>query len=143
VVGTVSLNPTGNMAMKGNRYPVTEAGILNLLERLVAVGTKDSQYGECDVQYFTSAQGVKVGGRPCTCIQVTHPVPRRNFIFYQSRIYFDEELKLPVRYESYDWPTQQGGAPLLMEEYTYQNLKFNSGFSDIDFDTRNSQYGFR
>lgn len=143
VVGTVSLNPNGTMAMRGNRYPVTEAGILNLLDRLVAVGNKDVQYGECDVQFFTSAQGVKVGGRPCTCIQVTHPVPRRNFIFYQARIYVDEELHLPVRYESYDWPPQQGGQPLLMEEYTYQNLKLNNGFTDIDFDTRNPNYGFR
>lgn len=143
VVGTVSLSPTGSMAMRGNRYPITETGILNLLERLVAVGNKDMQYGECDVQFFTSAQGVKVGGRPCTCIQVTHPVPRRNFIFHQARIYVDEEMRLPIRYESYDWPTQPGGQPLLMEEYTYQNLKVNNGFADVDFDTRNPNYGFR
>ncbi|MBL9123997.1 MAG: DUF1571 domain-containing protein [Planctomycetaceae bacterium] len=143
VVGTVSLSPTGTLAMKGNRYPITEAGILNLLERLVAVGNKDMQYGECDVQFFTSAQGVKVGGRPCTCIQVTHPVPRRNFLFHLARIYIDEELRVPIRYESYDWPTQPGGQPLLMEEYTYQNLKLNNGFSDIDFDVRNPKYGFK
>lgn len=142
VVGTVSLSPTGTLAMKGNRYPITEAGMLNLMERLVTVGSKDMQYGECDVQYFTSAQGVKVGGRPCTCIQVSHPVPRRNFLFHQSRIYIDEEMRLPIRYESYDWPTQPGGKPILMEEYTYQNLKLNNGFTDLDFDVRNPKYGF-
>ena len=139
VVGTVSLNPTGQIAMRGNRYPISEIGILNLVERLIQVGEKDSQYGECEVRF----QKAKIGGRPATCIQVTHPVPRRNFLFYQARIFVDDEMNLPIRYESYSWPTTAGGQPELLEEYTYQNFKLNNGFTDQDFDTRNPKYGFK
>jgi len=31
---------------------------------------------------------------------------------------------------------------LLMEEYTYMNVKINNGFTDTDFDPRNTAYKF-
>jgi hypothetical protein len=139
VVGTVSLEPTGYLAMRGQRYPITELGMTNLLRRLIEVGERDSQYGECDVKFF---QGAKINNRVCTCIQVTHPVARRNFLFHIARIFVDDELNLPVRYESYDWPTSSGAKPELMEEYTYLNVKLNNGFTDADFDIRNPNYQF-
>ncbi len=137
--GTVSLSPTSAMAMQGQRYPITELGIYNLTKRLIEVGEHDKQFGECDVKFF---DGAKVNGRVCTVIQVTHPVPRRNFLFNIARIYLDKELNLPVRYEAYDWPSQAGGPPELLEEYTYMNVKINQGFTDADFDARNPAYKF-
>ncbi len=137
--GTVSLEPNSAMAMKGQRYPITELGVANLTKRLIEVGEHDKQYGECDVQFF---QGAKVNGRVCTVIQVTHPNPRRNFLFNIARIYLDDELQVPVRYEAYDWPAQAGGDPVLLEEYTYMNLKVNQGLTDADFDVHNPQYNF-
>lgn len=140
IIGTVSLDPTGPIAMHGQRYPITEIGLANLVRRLIEVGERDSQYGECDVKF---RQGAKINGRSCTCIEVIHPTPRRNFIFHIARIFVDDELNLPVRYESYDWPTAPGAAPELMEEYTYLNLKVNNGFTDADFDIRNPNYQFK
>jgi hypothetical protein len=137
--GTVSLAPNSAMAMKGQRYPITEMGVANLTKRLIEVGEHDKQFGECDVKFF---QGAKVGPRQCTMIQVTHPVPRRNFLFNIARIYVDDELQLPIRYEAYEWPSQPGGDPVLLEEYTYMNLKINQGFTDADFDVHNSAYNF-
>ena len=98
------------------------------------------KYGECEVKFF---KGAKINDRICTCIQVVHPVPRRNFLFHLARIFVDDELNLPVRYESYDWPKEAGAAPELMEEYTYLNLKLNNGFTDADFDIKNPNYGFK
>ena len=70
-------------------------------------------------------------------------MPRRNFLFHLARIFVDDELNLPIRYESYDWPEKPGGPPELIEEYTYLNLKLNNGFTDADFDIRNPNYQFR
>jgi Protein of unknown function (DUF1571) len=137
--GTVSLAPNSAMAMKDQRYPITEIGIANLTKRLIEVGEHDKQYGECDVKFY---QGAKVNGRVCTMIQVTHPVPRRNFLFNVARIYVDDQLQLPIRYEAYEWPAQEGGAPVLLEEYTYMNLQINQGFTDADFDVHNPNYHF-
>ena len=77
-----------------------------------------------------------------TCIQVVHPVPRKNFTFNVARVYVDDELNLPVRYESYDWPDKPGGKPILLEEYTYTDIKMNNGFSDMDFSENNPKYHF-
>lgn len=140
VVGTVSLSPTGMIAMKGQRYPLTEIGLLNMVKRLIEVGQRDMQYGECEVNFYP---GAKVNDRACTCLQVVHPVPRRNFLFHIARIFVDEELLVPIRYESWGWPQQPGGPPELIEEYTYLNLKLNNGFTDLDFDIRNPNYKFR
>jgi len=139
MVGTVSLKPNGALAMQGNRYAVTEIGVENLARRLVEVAEHDKQFGECEVEFFPNA---KVNGRICTCVQVVHPVPRRNFRFHLARVFIDDELLVPVRYEAYDWPHEEGGQPVLMEEYTYMNMKINQGLTDADFDPKNTAYKF-
>lgn len=138
--GTVSIKPDGPIAMHNQRYPLTELGILNLTRRLVEVGEQDVKYGECEVKFY---EGAKINNRVCTCIEVIHPVPRRNFLFHLARIFVDKEYNLPIRYESYDWPKEPGTPPELMEEYTYLNLKLNNGFTDADFDIKNPNYKFR
>jgi len=139
MVGMVSLKPQSMLAMAGNRYPITELGVENLTKRLVEVAEHDKHFGECDVNFYPNA---KVNGRICTCIQVAHPVPRRNFRFHLARVFIDDELMVPIRYEAYDWPQEQGGQPVLMEEYTYMNVKINNGFTDADFDPKNTAYKF-
>ncbi len=136
---TVSLVPDGVIAMRGQRYPLTELGLLNLVDRLIEVAQDDIKYGECDVKFF---EGAEINNRKCTVIQVVHPVPRRNFLFHVARIFIDDELNIPIRYEAHDWPKNPGDPPQLMEEYTYVNLKLNNGFTDADFDIRNPNYSF-
>ena len=141
--GTQRLDPTGVFAMQGNKYPITEMGILNLVDKLLEVGYKDAKFGECQVEY---TEGVKIGGkdsaRECTMIQVMHPEPRSHFMFYVARIYVDRELNMPIRYESYDWARKEGETPKLIEAYTYLNLKLNVGLTDADFDPANPTYAF-
>jgi hypothetical protein len=141
--GTLKIKPDGPIAMRNERYPLTELGILNLTTRLVEVAEKDKNYGECEVKYY---KGANISGRVCTCIEVMHPVPRRNFLFHLARIFVDDELNVPIRYESYDWPKEPGakvGVEQLGEEYTYLDLKLNNGFTDADFDKQNPNYKFR
>ncbi len=139
MLGTLPLDPTGQIAMTGNRYPITEIGMVTMVRRLIEVAEQDVKYGECEVQYFPNT---KVNDRVCTCIRVVHPTPRRNFRFHIAQIFVDDELNLPIRYVSYDWPEKPGGTPQLLEEYTYVNLKLNNGFTDGDFDVKNPNYQF-
>ncbi len=140
LVGTLSLKPDGPLAMMGQRYPVTELGLKRLTDRLVEVGTHDMRYGECTVK---TLEGAKIENRLCTCYEIVHPVPRKEFQFHMARVFVDSQLNIPVRYEAYDWPAQSGGAPVLYEEYTYQNISFNNNFTDLDFDTANPKYQFK
>lgn len=138
--GTQFLDPEGFIAMRGNKYPITKMGVLNLVDELVIVGKLDTKYGECVVKYYKE---VKLDDRLCTMIEVTHPVPRTNFRFHKARIYVDNEYNMPIRYESYEWPKAEGEKPVLIEAYTYQKLKLNVGLTDRDFDYKNPDYGYR
>lgn len=139
IIGTVRLKPDSMLAMAGNRYPITELGIRNLTKRLIEVGEHDMKFGDCEVKML---EGAKINGRQCTCIQVVHPKPNPEFRFHMARIYVDNQLNVPIRFESYDWPKELGGEPQLLEEYTYLNLKLNNGFTDQDFDPKNPNYQF-
>ncbi|MBN2218638.1 MAG: DUF1571 domain-containing protein [Pirellulales bacterium] len=140
VFGTVPLAPTSPRAMQDQHYPITEMGVKNLVQRLLEVGSHDAQFGECEVKFL---EGAKINDRVCTCIEVIHPVPRRDFRFHVARIYVDHEYNFPIRYESHDWPKQAGSSPELIEEYTYLDIKLNRGYTDADFDVRNPNYRFR
>ncbi|MDR1923246.1 MAG: DUF1571 domain-containing protein [Planctomycetaceae bacterium] len=140
VVGTVFLDPKSMFAMKGNKYPITEMGVLNLVDKLLEVGRRDVKFGECTVNY---SEQVKIDNRECTLIQVTHPIPRKNFIFNIARIFIDKELNIPIRYESFDWPKKEGAPVTLIEAYTYQKLRLNVGFTDEDFSHLNPAYDYK
>lgn len=136
----LSVDPHGDLAMRNNRYPITEFGIENLLGRLIEVAVEDMRYDDCEVNIY---RGAKVDGRSCTGYEVKHPIRGPGFRFHLARVFVDDELGVPVRYAAYDWPAEQGGAPQLLEEYTYRRLNLNVGLTDEDFQRANPAYGFR
>ncbi len=142
ILGTHLLETTSFLAMAGQRYPITDIGIENLVIKLIERGEKDKRHGLCSVELVP---GAKVAGRTCSIIQVTHPVQQPHYDFYLAQIFMDDEWKIPVRYAAYGWPKK--GAELdvnkdVIEEYTYQQLKFNVGLTDADFDVKHKDYNF-
>jgi hypothetical protein len=129
--GAVFLKPDGRIAMEGQLYPITEIGIENLIVRLIERAEQDRQHGEVNVEFIPN---VKLNGRSCTLLQVTHPEKRPYFDFNIAQVFIDDEYNLPIRYASYFWPSKPGGRPELIEEYTYLNLKLNVGLTEDDFD---------
>ena len=133
--GPYHLDPNGRFAMEGQRYPITNAGIVNLTSQLIDEGMRDRRFPQCEVKEY---KGAKVGDRTCTVTEIIHPkLPQ--FQYYKARIFVDDEWNIPIRLESYLWPETPGGEPLLLEEYTYTNFKFNNGFTDADFVIREPQ----
>ena len=133
-IGPVKLDPFGRWAMAGQKYPITKVGIRNLTDELIQVAQADSKFAECEVR---TDMNTKVDGRATTMIQVLHPYPRKNFRFHLARVFIDNELRVPIRYEAYLWPEKPGDPPPLEEEYTYRDLKINNGFTDRDFNVQN------
>ena len=136
---TVSLLPTSTLALRGNRYPITEIGIKTLTERLIEKGSRDRRLGDCEVRMI---DGAKVKDRVCKMLEVKHLDRRPEYEFCVARIFLDNELNMPIRYEAYDWPHSAGGPPQLIEEYTYINLRLNVGLQDEDFSQANPKYRF-
>ena len=136
------IDPTGIMAMGENRYPITEFGIKRLVERMIEMGEQDLKHDECEVEIRNNVE-LRSCDAPCTCIEVKHPIERPHFVYHLARVYIDNELGVPVRYESYDWPEGGSEIPVLQEEYCYCHLKLNVGLTDEDFECRNPEYRFR
>lgn len=136
---SVWLDPNGPMAMRGNRYPISEMGVENLVVKLLEKGERDRKRDECEVNFHHDA---KINKRPCMLIEVRHPVARPYFDFHIAQIYIDKEMNVPIRYAAFTWPEVEGEKPLLLEEYTYVEMKLNKGFKDEHFDRSNKDYNF-
>lgn len=135
---TTRISPTSETAMATNRYPLTEFGFENLVKRLIQVVKEDMQVSaDTEVDFYPDA---KIDGRSCTAIKVVHPTYDERLRFHTATVFVDSELNVPVHYEAYDWPTEQGGEPVLLEQYTYRNIKLNVGFTNYDFDPKNKDY---
>ncbi len=139
LVGTVSLSPTGTEVMAQNRYPITTIGLRNILRKLSQRWDDESKYGECDVKFY---QNAKLGETACLVVECSHPRPRKQFKFHLTRLFIDKQTNLPVRVENFDYPPREGEKPMLLEEYTYLNLRTNVGLTDRDFDRNNPNYAF-
>ncbi|MEM1068553.1 MAG: DUF1571 domain-containing protein, partial [Planctomycetota bacterium] len=136
---TVSIPPDGMLAMRGQRYPLTEIGVENLIVKLIERGEQAKRVPNVKCEFRKNA---KVNDRICTVLQVTQPVKSPELEFYQAQVFIDDAINLPIRYIAYDWPTRQGAPLQVLEEYNYLNLKINVGLTDQDFDPYNEQYAF-
>lgn len=139
LVGTVSLDPKSPTAMADSKYPVTMIGMDRLLDKVIQQWEAEGKFGECKVEYYPEA---KLGDVPCMVIESKHPQPRDEFKFHMTRLYLDDATQYPVRVEQYAFPRNANQQPPLVEEYTYSELKVNSGLKDRDFDTSNPTYAF-
>ncbi len=141
VFGTVSLPPDSLIATRGQRHPITEVGLLHLTQLLLEAADREAKR---DVSRIRTLPGAKLNGRPCLCIEaiIPFPTPAHPQNSQMARIFIDQKLNLPIRYEQYDWSGVAGDRPELVEQYTYLDLKVNVGLTDADFDKRNPRYSF-
>jgi len=139
---TVWLKPTGILAMRNQRYPITDVGIENLVAKLIERGESDQAKDrkDCEVTFTPNA---KINKRSCTLLQIRHAKPSPGLDFHFAQIFIDDELQVPVRYAAYGFPEKEGERPPVLEEYTYLNLKLNVGLEDKDFDHENTDYRFQ
>jgi hypothetical protein len=136
---TVNIPPDGMLAMRGQRYPLTDIGVENLIVKLIERGEQARRVPNVECEFRKNA---RVKDRVCTVLQVTQPTRAPELEFYQAQVFIDDAINLPIRYIAYDWPAGPEAAPEVIEEYNYLNLKLNVGLTDEDFDPYNSSYNF-
>lgn len=141
IVGTVALDPKSKRALSESRHPITEFGLKNLVDGVIAQWEREAQFAakETETRFYPQA---KLHNRECQVIETRHPVRRRQFPFYMTRLYLDNKTQFPVRLEQYGYPRTAKGKPPLIEEYTYSQIQTNQGFTNRDFNPNNPNYGF-
>ncbi|MDB4766115.1 DUF1571 domain-containing protein [bacterium] len=133
------LEPTGWIAMQNSRYPIFDAGIENLIIKLIQRAESAKTLNRSKVNYRDNAEIMK---RKCSLIELVNEEHHESDEFHKAHVFIDQELGLPVRYVAFDWPKTPGGKPEIIEEYTYVRLKMNQGYTDIDFSAENPAYKF-
>lgn len=135
---TIPLDPTGMIAMAGQKYPIFEMGLVRLVEQLIERGERDLDNPETKV---TITRDHEFDGRICELIQVVHARPSGDEDdFSLAEIVYDPEQLLILSYRSFGWGG--GDKPPLIESYQYLDLKTNIGLSKSDFDIANTEYGY-
>lgn len=126
---TVRLDPRGAKAMKGNRHPVTEAGIGHLLDLIGENLRRAKENGdEGGIRAEEDMGGASV-------FRAVFP-PGKGYYAHDIRIRYDDVLRLPVKVTVLGWDNE------LLEEYEYEGIRVNVGLMDSDFDPDNPCYGF-
>ncbi len=143
---TVRLDPNGMIAMKGQRFPISEIGLTRLVELLIERGGEDE--GNPDIS-VTITPGFAIEGVNAELIQVHRAKPSgKANDFSLAEIAIDRQRMMVLQYRSFGWPSDESAAPgkpdaaPLIESYTYHDIRINVGLDEADFDPKNPKYRF-
>ncbi len=142
LLGTLELRPEGPVAMMGQKYPITEIGLLRLAEKLIEKAEREAGRGANPPATIEVLENQAIDNIPCRLYQVTNHDQSGDSDFHIAQVFVDMKRMVPLKYAAYMWPEKSGEAPPLEEEYTYLDLKLNVGLSDLDFDPQNPAYDF-
>lgn len=136
LVGTLSLNPEGRSAMKGNRHPITEAGIFNTIYKIKKDFELAKEHPEHNVLYERFEEK-EILGQPSICVHIIQPKDMKyGYYAFKAEIGIHQKLHLPVSVKIWDVTER------LVEFYTYSEYKINVGLTERDFDVNNEEYNF-
>ncbi len=149
---TVRLDPNGFMAMRGQRFPISQIGLTRLVELLIERGTLDLDNPDISVAII---KGHEFDGIDTELIQVRRAKPSGlENDFSLAEIVIDRKRMLVLQYRSFGWNetadgTSKSGStdaenanPPLIESYTYHDIKTNVGLTGSDFDPENPEYRY-
>ena len=141
----LKLDPTGSLAMRESRYPVTMAGLLRLSETLIGYRRRELQ--QKSGTHCRMIDNQRFDGRPCYCFIVTYDSPAASKEYRKSITFLDKKRMLPVCVKNYGWPEGDATGDLdkttLIEHYAYTDIRVTQQLADSDFASSNRNYHFR
>jgi outer membrane lipoprotein-sorting protein len=135
-MGVVNMNlrPQGPLAMSGSRYPITEAGLHRLVTLLGTHLRRGLRLG--DLEYQDNGE-VLMYGRMTREIEVVFSKDKqKEYYCFRNILHLDREWKIPIRVQVYDWDNR------MVEDYGYEQLRFDAALTDADFDPLNPKRKF-
>lgn len=147
---TIKLDPEGDLALKSSRYPLTQSGILNLVEKIITYGDRDLKLEQGVACQFLPDQ--KIDGRMCHAIRTDYGCAEVDADYRSSIIFIDVESSIPLCVKNYGWSEKCGAPPsandrltedTLVEFYAFTGLRYQSRLDTKAFDQANAEYRFR
>ncbi len=140
LVPRLAVAPDSPTALAENRHPITEAGLSNLVHKLVGFRKLDLDDPEA-VTILDRTTGPDGRALLRSIHLHEHPNPSRPFA--KIEVLYDPATHFPVQISNYEWPGPAGaGEPPLAERYTYEGLVLDPPLTALDFDPANPAYEF-
>lgn len=139
------LEPDCSLAMSDARYPITTAGLMGLVQTMLAVHKDDLT--NTTVATCTHVSDGEFEGRPCHVFETTHKSRDISPTYRKSITHIDKEWNIPCSSKHYEWPKDgvegdEADDATLIESYQFTEVQFDQSLSDRDFDATNSEYNF-
>ncbi len=136
----LAVAPDHPLALADSRHPITEAGLANLVERLIHFRKMDLDDPEAVtiLDRMTDANG-----RAWLRSVHTHPHQTPDRPFVRIEVLYDPETLFPRDIRNFDWPGPGESEELrLAEHYRYDDLDLDASLTGLDFDPANPAYAF-
>jgi hypothetical protein len=145
---SVSLEPTGSLAMAESRHPITKVGLHSLTQMMVEIHRQDVQ--KQNYSRFEKLADQIFDGRPCHAFLIEYKDRQASEHYRKSISLVDKEWSIPVYTKNFGWlngdapaDSDQHDEATLIEYYSYANVKFRPNLLALDFDHTNEDYGFK
>ena len=139
---TIRIDPNDPMVLKRSRHPITNAGFRNTLTSIKAVFEDALRRGHLGPESV-----IYRGRRPfrekdesweCDTYIFERLLPDgEGYYCRKMLLYLDTKTFFPVRMKTYGFDNK------VLEQYTFKVIRPNQGFTDLDFDEDNEDYGFK
>lgn len=129
IVGFINVDPNDPRVFEHSRHNIYEAGIGNMIEQVIRAFEKERQIGRTQL---TVAE-YNYNNKRCFRLEATRSDRNKDVYCYRTVLYVDQETKLPIRMENYDWPTSASPTGDLIELFCYIDLRFNNNLKDSHF----------
>lgn len=144
----LSISPTSSLALKESRYPITNAGILELAKTMLNVHEEDLKSGA--VSRCEKLADQEFDGRPCETFLVEYRDEKISPTYRKSVTLLDKEWHIPVYARNFGWANEGSTATgdqldeeTLIEYYTFAEIRFRQQLAEVDFDRTNEDYRFK
>lgn len=146
LLGTLKVDPYGPQAMADSRHPVTRAGLLGMIDEMIAHRKHDLSTSEVDAQVTAN---VKVNDVNCYRFLARYRNPKASKSYRKSVVYLDAEKFLPVAVTNYTWARDAGDIEeaeldqqTLIENYAFSELIVQQAAVAENFNAGNKRYRF-
>ena len=139
LVPRLEIPPDHPMILAESRHPMNQAGLGNLIRKLLGFRQMDLEEPEevTILDRITTPDGKR-------WLRSTHIHPqfRPRRPLAESEILYDPSSRLPLHFTGFDWPTDGKTEKPLGERYCYDDLDFDAVLTAKDFDPSNPEYEF-
>ena len=141
----IKLDPNGSRAMSEARHPVTNAGILGMVEKIISHREHDLKCGHG--VHCQRLPNQEFDERDCYCFLFEYESPEVARDYRKSILLIDSRRHIPVMARNFVWAAEADDLTAqelddltLVEDYSFTEIDFDRELTAVEFSRDNPRY---